>query len=150
MNRLNLPERAFKFKNEGNNCMVFDTFRRKYVTYTPEEAVRQHFLAFLVEDLHYPKGLIAVETEIKINGLSRRCDGVVYSKNRVPVMIIEFKAPEITIDQKTIDQVCNYNLKLDVRYFIVSNGITHYCGEINRETGKLIFINEIPLYETLE
>lgn len=150
MQSLNIPYHELKFKNDGSSRMVYDVYRNKYVAFTPEEAVRQYFLAYLTIDLKYPAGLIAVETEIKVFGLSRRCDAVVYSKNRQPVMILEFKAPEVSIDQKTIDQVCNYNLKLNVGYFIVSNGLNHFCGKVDSEQQKLHFINEIPLYETLE
>lgn len=149
MTRLNLPNSAFNIKKEGDKTLIFDVFRKKFVVLTPEEWVRQNFLAFLHTQKNYPLGLIAVETEIKVNTLSRRCDAVLYDKTASALMIMEFKAPEVKITQKTLDQICNYNLKLNVTYFVISNGMQHFCGKINKETRKLQFLDTIPDFNTI-
>jgi hypothetical protein len=150
MSRLNLPDFPFNVKKEGDKYLIFDVYRKKFVVMTPEERVRQYFLAYLVNFKSYQQGRIAVETEIKINTLSRRCDAVVYSKLGSPQMILEFKAPEIKISQKTIDQICNYNLKLNVAYFVISNGLQHFCGKIDPRTKKLVFMKDIPCMNEIE
>lgn len=144
MTRLNLPDHTFNLKKDGSKTLIFDVFRKRFVVMTPEEHVRQYFLAFLMNYKNYQRGLIAVETEIKLNTLSRRCDAVVYNKKGEPVMVLEFKAPEIKISQKTMDQVCNYNLKLNVAYFVISNGLQHFCGKIDKSNNTFRFLNDIP------
>ncbi|MFB6318718.1 type I restriction enzyme HsdR N-terminal domain-containing protein [Saccharicrinis sp. FJH54] len=149
MTRLNLPDHPFNIKKEGEKNLIFDVFRKRFVVLTPEEHVRQYFLAYLLNYKNYQRGLIAVETEIKINGLSRRCDAVVYNKQGKPVMILEFKAPEIKISQKTMDQICNYNLKLNVTYFVISNGLQHFCGKIDKHNNAFTFLSDIPDMNTI-
>lgn len=150
MTRLNLPDHTFNIKKKEGKTLIFDVFRKRFVVLTPEERVRQYFLAYLLNHKNYQKGLIAVETEIKVNTLSRRCDAIVYNKKGLPLMIIEFKAPEIKITQKTMDQICNYNLKLDVSYFVISNGLQHFCGKINKQQKTFEFLNDIPEQNALE
>ena len=105
MYRLNLPPYPIKITEKGEKRQIFDFLRRKYVALTPEEWVRQHFVHFLVEHKGYPKGLLANEVELKIGEKRLRCDTLLYNKEAVPRMIIEYKAPTIQLQQKTFDQI---------------------------------------------
>ena len=116
---------------------------------TPEEWVRQHFIRFLVNFKNFPKGLIAVEKELKINGLKRRPDAVVYNKDGDPILLLEFKAPDVSIDEETFFQVAMYNKKLEVPQFILSNGIEHFVGQIDYKKSQLNLLDEIPDYHLL-
>ena len=78
-----------------------------------------------------------------------RCDSILYNQQAQPKMIIEYKAPHIDISQKTFDQLAVYNLKLNVNKFIVTNGLTHYCGEIDAQNASYRFFEEIPAYDEL-
>lgn len=111
---------------------------------TPEEWVRQHFLHALVEDFGYPAELISVEALL---GGSRRSrtDAVVYGRDLRPRMIIEFKAPTVSLTQKVFDQVAGYNRELGVLYFIISNGKQHIACRVS-DTGYQV-LPEIPLYD---
>ena len=91
MYRLNLPPYPIKITEKGEKRQIFDFLRRKYVALTPEEWVRQHFVHFLVEHKGYPKGLLANEVELKIGEKRLRCDTLLYNKEAVPRMIIEYK-----------------------------------------------------------
>lgn len=149
MTRLNLPDHPFNTKKEGQKMLIFDVYRKRFVTMTPEEEVRQHFLAYLVHHKNYTPGKIAVEAEIKMNNLSRRCDAIIYSSKGRPLLIAEFKAPDVKITQNTIDQISNYNMELKVSYLILSNGIKHYCVHIDNKTGQFKFLKDIPFYEQI-
>ena len=46
MKTLNLPKTEFKIISRGEKLNIFDILRRRYVTLTPEEWVRQHFIHF--------------------------------------------------------------------------------------------------------
>ncbi|MCR4582790.1 MAG: type I restriction enzyme HsdR N-terminal domain-containing protein [Prevotella sp.] len=149
MYRLNLPEYEIKMRESAGKCQIFDFLRKKYVALTPEEWVRQHFVHFLVEHKHYPKGRLGNEVELT-NGEKRlRCDTILYNKEAQPQMIIEYKAPTIQIQQKTFDQIAVYNLLLHVDYLIVSNGLQHYCGRMDYTNQKFLFLEEIPDFQNL-
>lgn len=142
--RLNLPEYNFKIKPTSGTDLIFDSIRKKYVKLTPEEWVRQNFIRYLVQEKHYPQGLIAVEASIKVNKLIRRCDAVIFDRSGNPFLIVECKAPSVAISQKTFDQVARYNLTLHVTYLVVTNGIHHFCCKMVPEENNYVFLDGIP------
>ncbi len=146
MLQLNLPQYNFRIKKENEKYFIFDSQRKRFVSLTPEEWVRQHFIRFLIEVKNYPAAYLAVEKQLNLNGMKKRCDAILYNNNALPVMIIEFKAPSVAISQETFDQVAVYNAKLKVDYFIISNGLEHYCCKVNTENSKYEFLPEIPVF----
>ena len=122
MIRLNLPEYEINVVERDGKRMIFDFLRRKYVALTPEEWVRQHFTHFLVSQKGYPKTLLANEAQLQIGDKHLRCDTVLYNKEMQPLMIVEYKAPQIQLQQKTFDQISAYNLLLHADFLVVSNG----------------------------
>ena len=141
---LNLPNFDIKVKKSADQLLVWDETRRKYVALTPEEWVRQHFVHFLISEKGYRQELIANEVSIKLNGTAKRCDTVIYDRLLTPLMIVEYKAPSITITPKVFDQIVCYNRVLHVQYLIVSNGIRHFCCQIDYKTLSYRFLKEIP------
>lgn len=146
---LNLPEFSPKIK-KTDRLYIWDNLRRKYVALTPEEWVRQHFINYLITEKDYPPSLIANETQINLNGLKKRCDSVVYNSAISPLVIMEYKAPEVKITQEVFNQIIRYNIVLKVKYLIVSNGIEHYCCKMNYENMTFDYLSEIPNYHSLE
>lgn len=149
MLQLNLPSSQFRIKQTEKGYFIFDRFRKRYVKLTPEEWVRQHFLVFLVENKEYPEELIAVEQQLNLHGMKKRCDAVLYDIQANPLLIIELKAPNIPIAQTVFDQVAVYNAKLKVEYFMISNGLEHYCCRVKAETTSYDFFEEIPQFSEL-
>ena len=149
MFRLNLPTYEIKIAQRGNKQLIFDFLRRKYVALTPEEWVRQHFVHYLIEHKDYPAGLIGNEVELNVGEKKLRCDTILYNKVAQPQMIIEYKAPQIKLQQKTFDQISVYNLLLKVDYLIVSNGMQHICCRMDYENQKYCFLEDIPNYQEL-
>jgi hypothetical protein len=150
MSGLNLPPVSLLIKKKGTKDYVYDKLRKQYVRLTPEEFVRQHFISFLIEHKKYPEGLLANEVSIELGNVVRRCDTVLYDKFLQPQMIIEYKAPSIAINQNTFDQIARYNMKLQVPWLVISNGLLHYCCRVDKEKGEYSFLKDIPLYEELE
>ena len=149
MNSLNLPPYAIKIAEQDGRRMIFDFLRRKFVALTPEEWVRQHFVHFLTDHKDYPAGLMANEVELKIGDKRLRCDSILYNKEMKPQMIIEYKAPHITLTQKVCNQITAYNLLLRVDYLIVSNGLQHICCRMDYAHNTYHFLPEIPNYKSL-
>ena len=147
--QLNLPAYDVRICENNGRQMIFDFLRRKYVALSPEEWVRQHFTHFLVEHKGYPKGLLANEIELHIGDKRLRCDTLLYNKEAVTRMIIEYKAPHIKIQQKTFDQIVVYNLLLHADFLVVSNGLQHYCCQMDYERHTYRFLTDIPDYAAL-
>lgn len=143
--RLNLPQHEFRI----NGDQIFDVIRKKWVTITPEEWVRQNFISYLMHEKGYPKSLIRIEETIKAFEKTKRCDVVIYSSEIVPLVIIECKKTETKISKKTFEQVAIYNSSLMAKYLIVTNGLDHFCIKFNFEENSHNFLNEIPIYTNL-
>lgn len=149
MPELNLPPAPIKTKEENGILKAFDPLRKKYVALTPEEYVRQHFIAWMQTVFHYPASLMANEIGISVNGMKKRCDTVVFSPGGTPLVIVEYKAPDVAITQNVFDQIARYNMALKARYLIVSNGINHYCCVMDYDRMTYNFIPSIPDYNIL-
>lgn len=137
----------FKTMQQGDQTMVFDPLRKRYCTLTPEEEVRQKALYLLVEHLNVPAGLLAVEYSIKVNGLDKRCDAVVFGKDGAPLMIVECKAASVKISGHTLDQAVRYSSALQPKYLMLYNGKECYCFKM--ENGTLKALDHLPFYAEL-
>jgi hypothetical protein len=144
MQKLQFPSYSFRFKNSENKIAIFDEIRKKFILLTPEEWVRQHVVQYLLQDKNYPKSYINIEKLIKVNDLNKRYDIVVYQPNGELFLLIECKAPEVKISQQTFDQIARYNLVLNAKYLMVSNGLNHYFCKIDFENEKYVFLEELP------
>jgi predicted type IV restriction endonuclease len=144
MQQLNFPTYSFRFKNSENKVSIFDEIRKKFILLTPEEWVRQHVVEFLLVEKKYPKSFINVEKKVKVNGMNKRYDVVVFNSDGSIFLLIECKAPEIIIDQKTFDQIARYNLSLNAQYLMVTNGLNHYFCQMDFENEKYTFLKELP------
>lgn len=149
MLELNLPPFDKKITMKADKAFILDVIRRQYVALTPEEWVRQHFVHYLTVHKGYPQSLMANEVQLKFNGMSRRCDTVVYDRSLHPRAIIEYKAPTVNITQKVFEQICRYNMVLQVDYLIVSNGLTHYCCKVDYAAQSYSFLHDIPEYSSI-
>jgi len=144
MQPLNFPSYTFRVKNSENRPLIFDEIRKKFIVLTPEEWVRQHVIKFLIQEKNYPISHINVEKQITLNGLKKRYDIVVFKPDGKLDILVECKAPEITISQNTFDQIAQYNFKLNANYLMVTNGLVHYYCQMDFVAEKYQFMQEIP------
>lgn len=149
MLKLNFPEYSFRIQKDRNKDCIFDIVRKKYVTLTPEEWVRQHVIHFLVSEKQVPAGLIAVESEIKLFNTRKRFDVAVFDRNGLPVLAVECKAPSIPITQEAMDQLTRYNMTLKVRFLMLTNGLTHLFCKTGPEDMGIKILKDLPDYTNL-
>lgn len=149
MQKLNFPDFSFRFKNSENKVLVFDEIRKKFIVLTPEEWVRIHVVQFLMIEKNYPKSLINVEKVIKINGLIKRYDVVVFQPDGSIFLVVECKQPNVSISQTVFDQIARYNLSLKANYLMVTNGLNHYFCQMDFEKESYLFLNDIPNYNSI-
>ena len=149
--QLNLPPLKPKLKHDARlGLLIYDPLRQKFVALTPEEWVRQNFTAFMQRSLGYPSGLMANEIGIKLNGMTRRCDTVVFNRQASPLMIVEYKAPGVRITGDVFNQIVRYNMVLKAEYLVVSNGLQHYCCHVDYSTLTTRFLPQIPFYKDIQ
>ena len=123
---------------------VLDPVRRRWVALTPEEWVRQQTIRLLHVRYGYPLELMQVEGAITLNGLTRRCDIVVYGPDGAPLIIVECKEPNVKLTQKVCDQACRYNTVLRVPYLVLVNGQSIIVLKVDIDTGGLVQLTDIP------
>lgn len=146
---LQLPPYPFKIVEENGKLSLFDDIRKKYIQITPEEWVRQHFVQYLINQKGYPKTLIKLEGGLKLHGKARRTDIVVFNSSGERILLIECKAPAVSISQKVFDQAARYNMVHKVSILCVTNGLNHYYCRIDFEQQSYQFIEQLPEYRQL-
>ena len=144
MQSLNFQPYQFRFKNSENKVAIFDEVRKKFIILTPEEWVRQHVVHYLMKEKNYPKSWVNVEKQIKINGLTKRYDVVVFNPDGSIFLLVECKAPEIKINQNTFDQIARYNMVIKAQYLMVTNGLEHYFCQMDYKNEKYHFLQGLP------
>ncbi len=145
---LNFPEINARFQKGDNGTLeIFDIVRKKFVILSPEEWVRQHIIHYIINFKEVPLSMISVEKQLMLNGTKRRTDMVIYNNSLKPVMIIECKAPEVAVDQSTINQILRYNLTLNVPFMFVSNGNTHVSLRLMDQIPQIL--KEFPNYSSI-
>ncbi|MBN1158719.1 MAG: type I restriction enzyme HsdR N-terminal domain-containing protein [Bacteroidales bacterium] len=149
MEPLNLPTYSFSIKEDGDKKYIFDEIRRRYVSLSPEEWVRQHIIKFLSVEKHFPRALMSIEKGFRRNRVGQRYDLLIYDRSGEPVMIVECKAPVVEIAQRTFDQATRYNEMYGARYLLITNGRKHYCCKIDMTTKSYEFLRDIPEYGEL-
>ena len=145
MIKIEFPKQQVSLRQRKGLNEVFDVVRKKWLQLTPEEWVRQNMIHFLFSK-EYPASLIAVEKEIKLGELSKRCDLVIYDRNTKPFMIIECKEMKVSLSEKALNQVLRYHITLPAKYLMITNG--SYCFGFEKNGDQFIEINEFPVYET--
>ena len=150
MIELNLPKCRLRLEQREGKPYVYDDLRRKFVRLTPEEWVRQHFVRYLIDDLGYPQPLMQNEVALRLGETVKRCDTLLYDKALRPQMILEYKAPHVTLTETVLQQIVRYNYVLRVSYLVLSNGLEHLLCRIDYEQMTYAFLSEFPPYDRLE
>lgn len=145
----NLPPHQLKLRYENSRKEIFDIIRKRWLVLTPEEEVRQRFLHYMIDHKFYSPGLLAVEYSLKVNNLKRRADIIAFNSFGHPVLMVECKAPSVKINQKVFDQIARYNLSMRVDYLVVTNGLEHFCCQMDFEKQRYYFLEDIPDYKNI-
>ena len=143
INFLSLSE-SLQIKKQDQKRYIFDPIRKKWLVLLPEELVRQLIVQYLVQEKGYNRNRIAIERGIKVNGLSKRCDILVFDQDMQPFLLIECKAPEISLSADVFHQMAVYNMQLRVPHLMMSNGETSYICKIDVENQEYTILEDLP------
>ena len=130
---------------------VFDPLRRKEVALTPEEEVRQWCIKVLAADLGVPMHMMMSEAGFKLGDKQFRADILVYDRQAQPLAVVECKRPEVRMSREVLDQAVRYNMVLNVRYIIITNGRQTFACRREDSDGNVryVFIDKVPSYNEM-
>lgn len=143
MEKLNFPPYSFNIRKNKEYLEIYCKNRKKWLKLTPEEWVRQHTVEFLMDYCKVKPELIANEMALPLNGMTKRCDTVIFNNQMKPILLCEYKAAHISINQKVFDQIFSYNRELGVPLLLITNGLKHFCIDM-REEPKFFSIMLLP------
>ena len=142
---LNLPQIEYNIRKNTGKAEIFDVIRRKFVSLTPEEWVRQHMIHFLLKERNYPRGLMKVESGLDYHKRQKRSDILIYDREAKPLLVVECKTFQQPLTQAAMTQAAVYNKTLKARYLVITNGMKHYCAEVDRDS--ITQLKDIPFWE---
>jgi hypothetical protein len=141
---LNFPPTHLDLTRKSGKIFVKCLIRKKSILLTPEEWVRQHIIAYLINELNYPETLVGVEKAIQYNSLNKRWDIVVFDSDFKPHLLVECKAPNIKLNEDTLKQVLSYQHQLNCELIVISNGLDTHTWRLNKEAVTLEKLQGIP------
>lgn len=131
----------------SNGQTIWDPLRKKEVALTPEERVRQWCIGVLNKSLEVPLHMMMSEAGFKLGGKQFRADILIYDRAAKPLAVVECKRPEVELTQEVLDQAVRYNMVLNVKYLIITNGTKTYI--LKKEGSGYIFMNSVPQYNDM-
>lgn len=127
---------------------IWDPLRKKEVALTPEEKVRQWFIGVLKERLKVPEYMMMSEVGMKFGGKDFRADILVYGRDTAPLMVVECKREDVSMSREVLEQALRYNLVLNVKYVVITNGLKTFGFERTGETFRQL--QSFPDWETMQ
>lgn len=143
---LNFPEFDFRIQEDEGKLSIFDSLRKKFLILTPEEWVRQHMILFLIHYEGYPKSLFSLEKGLVYNQVQKRSDILVLNRTGSPFLLIECKAPDIILSQKTVEQVCVYNKSIQAPHIGITNGLKHLFLTFDNVIDQYVQVGALPKF----
>jgi len=146
MIKITYPDHPFRIRNEKGRDMIFDELRKSWLALTPEEWVRQNFVQYLVQVMHYPPALVALERKIMVGEMSKRFDVLVYDSLHRPWMMVECKSMAVPLREEVLNQVLRYHIAVPVHYLVITNGA--YCMAFRKEHTQLAPLETLPGFDS--
>ncbi len=93
----------------------------------------------------FPAARIATEIKARYHKLNKRSDAMLFDEYGKYLLLMEFKANKIPINEKTMHQVLTYNAFFMAPNILLSNGSTHLLWRAATQT----WMNSFPNYTDL-
>lgn len=126
---------------------IWDPLRKKEVVRTPEEVVRQWCIGVLNTKLSVPLHMMMSEVGFRLGDKQFRADLIVYDRKAQPLVVVECKRPEVELTGEVLDQAIRYNMVLNVKYMIITNGTKTYM--YGKEGDRYVFMTSFPVYSEM-
>ena len=132
-----------------NGQTIWDSLRKKNVSLTPEERVRQWFISYLHTELKVPLHLMMSEVAFSFGDKRYRADIIIYDRKAAPLAVVECKRPEVRIDREVAQQVIRYNMSLNIRYIFITNGKTSFVFARSADSSVFTPLTAAPSYDEM-
>lgn len=132
-----------------NGQTIWDSLRKKNVSLTPEERVRQWFISYLNMELKVPLHLMMSEVAFSFGDKRYRADIIIYDRKAAPLAVVECKRPEVRIDREVAQQVIRYNMSLNIRYIFITNGKTSFVFARSADSSVFTPLTAAPSYDEM-
>jgi len=138
---------------------IYSHIRKKWLTKTPEESVRQEYLLVLVNKYKYALDQIKEEENVTGRGSAQaRADFIIYKdkkdieKNNNPLIIVECKADNINISEKDYVQGEIYARIYNAPFFVTHNNKETKFWKVKKDKspGYRDEIKDIPQVDATE
>ncbi len=126
---------------------IWDPLRKREVALTPEEEVRQWCIRVLAENMKVPMHLMMSEAGFRLGEKQFRADILIYDRKAKPLAVVECKRPSVELTGEVLDQAVRYNMVLDVKYMIITNG--RKTCMLRKEDGGFKPVEHAPTYEDM-
>ena len=136
-----------RVRTVGGKKEIFDPVRRRFVSLTPEESVRQAYLLYLTQALHFPLISLSVEKKVVYNGQTRRYDIVAYRPDAKALLLVECKAEQVPLSGDTLYQAAMYNHELQADFVVLFNGVSQFA--CRREAQGYQPLGNLPAYKEM-
>lgn len=146
---MGLPVYELRTKLEGEQTLVWDQIRKKWLVLTPEEHVRQCLIQFLIEEKAVPSGLISLEKGLKVDRRRKRYDLLVYGRDGSPLLACECKAPYVPLDKHAALQLAVYNSEIKAPFLLWTNG-KHILFYSPGEEGRMEFQTDVWTFNQMK
>lgn len=119
--RKHFPRIVFRHRDKR----LWNPLTRKPLKNRPEERVRLRLIESLLEDTGWSKHRISTELPVEFEREEApiRADILCYSRDFKPRLLIECKAENVALSEKTAEQIARYNTVVKAPYLMMSNGI---------------------------
>ena len=141
---LNLPPARLKVKNTENHWLIWDIIRKKYLTLTSEEWVRQHFVHYLINNKSVASNRILIERKVHTAQKRSRFDIAVTADAENFSIIIECKSSEIELNEEAAYQMQRYAYELKPEFLVLTNGLQHLIFQWNILESNYHQIKNLP------
>ena len=130
---------------------IWDPLRKKEVALTPEERVRQWCIGVLSSQMEVPMHMMMSEVGFKLGDKQFRADLLVYDRQARPVAVVECKRPEVELTREVLEQAVRYNMVLNVRYIIITNGLRTFICRKEEKDGNIQYVPaaSLPVYSEM-
>lgn len=139
--RNHFPQYVFR---EESKLLWNPILKRSFVD-LPEERVRLQLVEYLILEAGFSSSRISFESPVNLprDKSASRTDIICYDKDFKPLLLVECKAPDISLSEKTSVQIARYNQKIGAPLLLVSNGVDDFWFDSSSES--INKLQEIPL-----
>lgn len=137
--------------NKKQNNAYLCNIRKRLISITPEEEVRQSLINFLITEKGYPIENIQIEVPMSYfeKGAKGRADILIFDNDENVLCLIECKEPREYLTDNVLEQVERYDKYVKAETTCIAIGSEIHFFAFMENEDKIIKLSEFPSFKTL-